>query len=74
MLRATNTGISAIIDHTGRITAQAPQFEMAVVKGVVTPMQGSTPYVLMGNPPIVILSVACLLLCWLGCRRQVTAK
>ena len=70
MLRATNTGISAIIDPAGRITAQAPQFETAVVTGSVTPMQGATPYVRMGNTPIVVLSVVCLLLCWLTCRKQ----
>ena len=69
MLRATNTGISAIIDHTGRITEQGPQFEVAVVTGSVMPMQGATPYVRMGNVPIVILSVACLLLCWLTGRK-----
>jgi apolipoprotein N-acyltransferase len=70
MLRATNTGISAIIDHTGRITEQAPQFEIAVVSGPVLPMQGATPYVRTGNVPIVLLSVACLLLCWFKCRKQ----
>jgi apolipoprotein N-acyltransferase len=70
MLRATNTGISAIIDPAGRVTAQAPQFETAVVTGSVTPMQGATPYVRMGNTPIVVLSVVCLLLCWLTCRKQ----
>ena len=70
MLRATNTGISAIIDHRGRITQQSPQFEIAVVTGAVTPMQGATPYVRMGNVPIVILSVTCLLLCWLRYRQR----
>ena len=70
MLRATNTGISAIIDHRGRITQQSPQFEIAVVTGLVTPMQGATPYVRLGNVPIVILGVACLLLCWFRCRQQ----
>jgi apolipoprotein N-acyltransferase len=70
MLRATNTGISAIIDHRGRITRQSPQYEVAVVTGLVTPMQGVTPYVRMGNVPIVVLSVVCLLLCWLANRRR----
>ena len=73
MLRATNTGISAIIDHGGRITQQSPQFEVAVVTGPVVPMQGATPYVRMGNRPIVILSVVCLLLCWLKCRKRSSA-
>jgi apolipoprotein N-acyltransferase len=61
MLRATNTGISALIDHTGRIIARSPQFEEAVVTGDITPRRGATPYVLLGNTPVVILSVLCLL-------------
>ena len=73
MLRATNTGISAIIDHGGRITQQSPQFEVAVVTGPVVPMQGATPYVRLGNVPIVVLSVVCLLLCWLKCRKRSSA-
>jgi len=75
MLRATNTGISAIIDHSGHIVQQSPQFEVAVVTGPVTPMQGTTPYVRMGNVPIVILSIACLLFCWLtGSRGERAVK
>ncbi len=70
MLRATNTGISAIIDHEGRIVEQSPQFEIAVIRAAVVPMQGATPYVLLGNTPIVVFSIACLLLCWLVCRRK----
>jgi apolipoprotein N-acyltransferase len=61
MLRATNTGISALIDHTGRIIARSPQFEEAVVTGEVTPRKGATPYVLLGNTPVVMLSVLGLL-------------
>lgn len=61
MLRATNTGISALIDYRGRITAQSPQFEAAVVKGVVEPRQGATPYVRWGNTPAVVLCAALLL-------------
>lgn len=70
MLRATNTGISAIIDHKGNIIEQGPQFEIAVVRGAVVPMQGATPYVLLGNTPVVIFSLVSLLLCWSVCRRK----
>lgn len=61
LLRATNTGISAIIDHRGRITARSPQFEQAVVTGSVVPMQGATPFVRLGNWPVLVLAVLCLL-------------
>jgi len=70
MLRATNTGISAVIDHEGRIVEQGPQFEIAVIRSAVVPMQGATPYVLLGNTPVVIFSLVSLLLCWLVCRRK----
>jgi len=61
MLRATNTGISALIDHRGRIIAQSPQFVAAVVTGRVEPRQGATPYVRFGNTPVVVLCTALLL-------------
>ena len=61
MLRATNTGISALIDHQGRITARSRQFEAAVVTGEVEPRQGATPYVRWGNVPIVALCAGLLL-------------
>jgi apolipoprotein N-acyltransferase len=70
LLRATNTGISAVIDHEGRIVEQGPQFEIAVIRSAVVPMQGATPYVLLGNTPIIIFSLVSLLLCWTACRRK----
>ena len=70
MLRATNTGISAIIDHEGNIVEQGPQFETAVVRSAVIPMQGATPYVLLGNAPVVVFSLVSLLLCGAVCRRK----
>ena len=63
MLRATNTGISAIINNKGKITRQSKQFETTVVTDTVIPLQGATPYVRIGNSPIILLAFACLLLC-----------
>jgi apolipoprotein N-acyltransferase len=70
LLRATNTGISAIIDHKGRIVARSPQFEQAVVRGSVLPMQGTTPFVQFGNWPVVTLAVLILLAAGLGRERK----
>jgi apolipoprotein N-acyltransferase len=69
MLRATNTGISAIIDYDGALLARSAQFEEAVVTGSVTPRQGVTPYVMVGNAPVIILCAMFLLLGWLSGRR-----
>lgn len=57
MVRATNTGISALINPQGQVVARTPQFEQAVLRGQITPMQGSTPFVLWGAWPIWLLSV-----------------
>lgn len=57
LLRATNTGITAIIGPDGAIRERGPQFETAVVRGEIEPRSGATPYVRWGNWPIVIGAV-----------------
>lgn len=52
MLRAANTGISALIDPDGAIVARARQFEMEVVRGEVEPRRGLTPYQRWGDLPL----------------------
>jgi apolipoprotein N-acyltransferase len=62
ILRATNTGISAIIDADGSILAQSHQFKTETITHSVQPRAGATPYVRWGNWPVVALSVILLLL------------
>ncbi len=62
MLRATNTGVSAIIDHKGNIVATIPQFEAGSTIAEVVPMRGATPYAAAGNTPLVIFLLACIAL------------
>ena len=61
LLRAANDGVSAIIDPMGRVTRQAPEFEAAVLRGVVQPRSGATPYLRVGDWPVIALAVAALL-------------
>ncbi|MCE2656724.1 MAG: apolipoprotein N-acyltransferase [Rubrivivax sp.] len=44
MLRSTNTGVTAIIDHDGRVLAQLPAFTRATLEGEVEGRTGLTPY------------------------------
>lgn len=60
MLRATNTGITAVLDHHGQILAQAPQFEVATLAAEITPRQGATPYVQWRDKPVLGLLVLVL--------------
>jgi apolipoprotein N-acyltransferase len=55
MIRATNNGITALIDPHGQITERAPQFEQAVLYGEVQPMQGLTPYLQWRGWPMWLL-------------------
>jgi len=65
MLRATNTGATAIIDHAGRVTAELPFNVNAALDGGVQGVRGVTPFVRHGNAPaiaglLLILVVALL--------------
>ncbi|HKB82158.1 MAG TPA: apolipoprotein N-acyltransferase [Burkholderiales bacterium] len=61
MLRATNTGITAIIDSSGRIVAAAPEFTATEISGEVRGYQGRTPYIVFGNAGFLVLALAMLL-------------
>lgn len=49
MLRATNTGVTAVIAPDGRIISQAPLFTATVLTETITPMGGMTPYAIWGD-------------------------
>lgn len=55
MLRATNTGVTAIIDRRGRVLAQLPLFTAGTLAGDVQGYAGSTPYVRWGDAPVIVL-------------------
>lgn len=56
-LTATNNGLTAIIDNYGRVVEQLKPFEDGVLSGKVELMTGSTPWVIWGDNPILILSL-----------------
>ena len=70
MLRATNTGATAIINAQGELLASLPAFERATLTGQVQGMQGQTPYILFGNFLPVGLACSLLFLLWLRARRN----
>jgi apolipoprotein N-acyltransferase len=51
VLRSTNTGVTAFVDHKGMISAIAPQFEDTVLTHDVLLVSGKTPYREFGNFP-----------------------
>jgi apolipoprotein N-acyltransferase len=69
-IRSTNTGMTAIINEHGVVQSQLPIFVQDKLVGSVQPRTGQTPYVRLGNAPILLFSVTCLLLAWLQKRRH----
>lgn len=67
-MRATNTGVTAIINHKGQIVERAPQFERLVLRGEVEARTGETPFVRFGSLPILLLSALLIVLSYLGAR------
>ena len=70
LLRTANSGVTAIVDHQGRITARLPQFEQGVLAGNFQVMAGRTPYSHFGSAWLIVLCAATLLLA--GWRRRLT--
>lgn len=72
MLRATNTGATVIIDHTGRVTASLLRSTRGVLIGQVEGRTGNTPFAWwvahFGLWPIWILAIAITLIA-IGARR-----
>jgi apolipoprotein N-acyltransferase len=64
LLRATNTGMTAVIDDGGRVEQTLPQFKPAVLKATVRGFDGATPYARVGNWLVVLLALGAVLACW----------
>ena len=69
MLRATNTGVTAVIGPDGRILGGAPEFKTATVTHAVQGHEGATPYVRTGNSAALALC-ALLLAAFAWMRRR----
>lgn len=61
IVRATNTGISAIIDPDGRTVSRSGLFTTEILKGGVPARAGLTPYVRHGDTPLWVLALALVL-------------
>ena len=74
MLRATNTGATAIIDHAGRVQQELPRLQRAVLFGEVEGRDGVTPFAWwaarMGLAPLWLLGLIVAAVLLLGLRRR----
>ncbi len=57
LIRATNDGITALIDDRGQIVQSIPRFEKGVLAGTAQVMNGNTPFMMFGSWPVLLLSL-----------------
>ncbi|CAN5290121.1 apolipoprotein N-acyltransferase [soil metagenome] len=67
-LRATNTGVSAIIASDGSVARSLPQFVTGVLRARVQPHRGSTPYMTFGNYAVIIVMLLVVAISILAAR------
>ena len=61
VIRATNNGVSALVDHQGKVIKALPRFEPGILRGEVMKMQGTTPYSRFGHYPILVFMTLLLI-------------
>lgn len=73
LIRGTNNGISALVDHRGRVIAQTEQFVESSLSGEVEVMLGRTPFGSFGSIPVITgcaITLLLMLLMYLGFWRD----
>jgi apolipoprotein N-acyltransferase len=69
MLRATNTGMTAVVAPDGKVQARLPTFTIDTLTAPVQGMEGLTPYIRWGNVPVLAWFAAILALAAWRARR-----
>ncbi|MBV7537393.1 apolipoprotein N-acyltransferase [Duganella sp. sic0402] len=70
MLRATNTGATAIINGEGKVVEQLPVNTFGTLAANVQGMAGSTPYIIWGNKLFLALAALSLAGAWFWAKRS----
>ena len=70
MVRVANTGVSAMIDGKGRLTAAIPLGTAGAVDAMLPPALDAPPYVRWGDAPVLILLLSLTVLVAAHARRQ----
>lgn len=74
VVRSTNNGISAFIGPDGTVLESGLQFEYVAMTRNVTPLKGTTPYVRVGNWPVVTLCLLVIVGLWYRRRSNRASK
>jgi len=56
LVRATNNGLSVLVNYRGEVTQALPQFETGVLRGNINIVSGETPFHRLGQWPVLLLA------------------
>ena len=70
LVRATNTGVSAFVDDSGRVLASLPQFNESSLASRVAIFRGATPYVVTGDTPVLLFVLTLVVAIVIVTRRR----
>jgi apolipoprotein N-acyltransferase len=73
LIRGTNNGVSALVDHRGQVIASTDQFVETTLTGEVQAMLGNTPFSSFGSLPVIaggVIALALMYLMYLGFWRE----
>ena len=73
MLRATNTGMTAIVAPDGTLLGSLPPFTRGALRGEAQGYTGETPYVRWGNTPLLVVLAALLAFITVRARKDATS-
>ena len=62
MIRATNNGMTALINNKGEIVDSIERFKYGVLRGTAKVMTGNTPFMITGSWPILMISSLLIIL------------
>lgn len=58
MVRANNTGVTAVIDANGRVVSRIGSWQTGILEATVQGAKGYTPYMVWGDLPLLIVCLA----------------
>ena len=61
LLRVTNNGVTAVVNHQGKIMEALPQFTRTKLSSRITPRSGATPYAQLGNGPMLLSALVVIM-------------
>ncbi len=70
MIFSSNNGVTAIIDPHDRLIKTIPRFKTGVLTGKVYAMKGKTPWVIFGIWPMLLLSLAFLIIAFISKNKE----